>query len=1368
MNRFLQRRGDDERSSSTSSISLSAPASLATKVEVDTKCLRTPEAHWECEFADAHPCRKRLERLVDSVALEVVVTVAVLMDLIITVSSMIIGDEGEEPRGIFYLTAVLLIVLLIDVLLRMIKEGCLFFYKWLNWIEFLVAISGPLFMIIELFDKSASMGSKATFGRTIRPVLKVMRILRSCWNATMARGGVHGRIDRATDKLMDRLVQQYLGDILRIPPENCKVKISDGSFHLEKAQFRSNAFQGLHLPFTVLGGLIELVHVDFDLHEKRGDKKSGSSGADWSRARGLLIVIENLLLVVGPGHHQEYPEPPWTIDSVMECKKKLVEMVAKRIEALAKPKKSDGTEVKKVDGGKVSMKNVVERAKKRSKQVVENALSRGIHLAVRHIEIRYEDSTGALMDGQAILGGFQIGSLQLRAEAGGGDHGEADFRVDSRWRPGISEDVPEVGVPSSTCGGAASMATASTSAGGKGTGSRTTAPDSPSSKLGRGLSNTSQLYKSVYSSSGAAKPSLMQGVRVACDIEHISVYWDAELNGWEGVREGRLAHMLGEGIGTDYTKFLTMMRCRRLWERVRLSVCRDAGRHLVQKAGGNTTDRLLSQMRERCRRLRDRLCVHHYLLPPFAANFHMIVKRMQKEVTFSEFWMPVTDLDLRVPIIEMCMDLSQAKTLHRLLAFFKKWQRDDDRFQWRPPPHHTDFSRAFARWAYAVRWIQHSINPKYNWHSRAWLEMRRKAAIRSEYTLALCAVPQDQCLIDMLQVCIPLKEVLLTRQATASIIKAERQARAKLKRQRCCAKATSSFPTSSKSKSLDLDDLEEAQGNEESDLFREDSEGKADDKKPKAAKIPAEKAIQLRVHVDAIHILSCKSSTQVRQPLVKMEVTGLIVSAAKAAPLDVWLRLAPHNATAAAADREPFSFAVQGSVSDILGLCFAAPKEAPKLRRMVSRGVPSQKGSMRPCVPLRGAGKEVVALQFSAAQLNSFTPIESDCGESPSVNRGGKEDRSKVVKAQYWQLAAVVSPMEVRMCRPLLQELLLNYHPKQQELYRQQWSAHHRMTQDEQLEAESQDFKERLAEVRLRWYREKGKRWKNEKQYEKFSGKSTSASGNRIAAKILLAGGCQAQIYRPWSSQRWLSQTVRAPLGVIEVIRGGRPPTLRVHFHPVENTEGSGENKADVEEEGKWGYQQPSSEAKEPKRGGQQSPPRKGNGDESCVGQDAAITSSLRPAGSPLGLPVMPKQAPDGSGSHRESAVMLRPCVDKAVEGMTIFGCSDMAIASCESAMSRRPLVAGQPMRPGDPRKQYRDDLYQPMQPRKPEYDPMEWLGPLFDVSFEVVHGESIGLPKPEDASAYWKEKVFGDPYKPVDRQSYMVQGLTPRRFMNK
>jgi hypothetical protein len=404
-------------------------------VNIEAESLRHDDAYWETEhrtISGAAACHDRLVKISDSTFVEFGVNLVIAIDLILTFLSFVLPSEQSESEGVFVLSTLIVWVLLLDVIIRVLKDGTKFFLTFLNWVEFGVAIGGAAACIYEISQRASgedpARQNGASLGRVIRPALRVFRVFRGFFNFLGGRGGLKARLDASMDKIMDVFIRRMIKGILLVPGENVSIRPSSGEFHLEKAQVCSSNLDGLHLPLSLTAGIFDMIHFQL----KFGKIARGS--------HRLMIVIENVILVVGPGHHQESPAPAWEYDTVLAAKTKLINLACRWIEIFAKARKQpDPANAPKNPGSvRAEKKGISKWIKERGTKLLKNILSNGMHIAINNLEIRYEDDTSDICGPYRVLGGVVMETLQLRAVSARHRPHDASraFRTTGHWRPG--------------------------------------------------------------------------------------------------------------------------------------------------------------------------------------------------------------------------------------------------------------------------------------------------------------------------------------------------------------------------------------------------------------------------------------------------------------------------------------------------------------------------------------------------------------------------------------------------------------------------------------------------------------------------------------------------------------------------------------------------------------------------------------------------------------------------------------------------------------------------------------------------------------------------------------------------------------------
>jgi len=149
-----------------------------------------------------------------------------------------------------------------------------------------------------------------------------------------------------------------------------------------------------------------------------------------------------------------------------------------------------------------------------------------------------------------------------------------------------------------------------------------------------------------------------------------------------------------------------------------------------------------------------------------------------------------------------------------------------------------------------------------------------------------------------------------------------------------------------------------------------------------------------------------------RRELVRVEYDGMAMAAASAAPVPVWLRLAPPVAirrTAQSQSPEVFA-AVEVSIDTMRGVLSGAPSDAPRLRRMFG--------------PSKALQAEVNAAKRKLP--NGVVPILDPVVRWRCVWSAAEAalPDAVVTESRVLNFACCVQPLEVRVVTPLLKSVL--------------------------------------------------------------------------------------------------------------------------------------------------------------------------------------------------------------------------------------------------------------------------------------------------------------------------------------------------------
>eukprot|EP00931_Biecheleriopsis_adriatica_P050042 TRINITY_DN28962_c0_g2_i1.p1 TRINITY_DN28962_c0_g2~~TRINITY_DN28962_c0_g2_i1.p1 ORF type:complete len:1423 (-),score=264.23 TRINITY_DN28962_c0_g2_i1:187-4455(-) len=1150
-------------------------------VDINTKHLRDEKAFWAMEKKEVQGCQGRVGLFVDSVAWEIVVTFAVLTDLCLTIASFAVTEEVAESLWMFLVGSFIMVILCLDCFLRIFKDGCKYWKVPLNWIEFAVAAIGGTAVALDIYGRVTGSGAGdrnpgASLGRTIRPAIRFMRVFRSLFNFVAGRSGLKGKIDKGIDKLLDRLVRKQLGDLMLCPGDNITIKPSQGQFHMEKAQVRTSKLGQLHAPFTVAACVVDMVHFEFKL----GKLRVGT--------HRLMLVVENLILVVKPGHHNC---DSWDFDDVRNSKADTLRLVHRILEPGTKPRKTKVQEGQtnaqaqaQIPGSMRQQKKQSSAwAKKKMSGLLRDVLNNGLHFSVNNVEIRYEDDSSDICGPVRVVGGVSIERIQLRAVSAGQGHGREGnrFRAKGLWRPGLQGNA---------VGGA----------------------------------QLKSAFQGFVLSAMVSMKNLFDfshGVNGSLHGNGLSVYWDIVRDARRSVHlvpgetdpdygansSSRYGIRLKDGSGFKVSEFLKQRERLRKWEKVRLKLVEVIlERMLQQRQAREGVFASPHRLREKARRLRDTVGQHHYLVEPVDFNVHFLVLPSKGSGD-----KPNVDADIYLPEVSFLMDMAQMKSLFALLGYLQRWQREELAFQWRPAPlayrregdvNKSRLSRGRLLWAFAYRLVLKSIHPKYPWATLGWMGIRRVAAFRNALFEELMKPDPNWTRIEVLQVGLPLPEAIAVRKE-ALIEIATRKKEAKRQQRRvqilCCCKARSKAEEEAQEDAQDeeADEDEDAGSEGDEEEVEEETVGPQEEKevaitvndsnpslavsrrseaehlahhgsrhtltaeeKPKSLwrrlsltrvqgrtkdKLDVKAAlefvqIKFKLKTFCVDLLLEADRMKRRRALLRFGTVGMEALAVKGAPYELWSLLAPPIVVTSStlSDDKIFLYpAVAVRVNEASAVFSAAPNQAPELRSVLAF-------DRKFYSPGRSSHHRRPAVQIKAAQLKNVAMTEEEAAQSIWGRLGAKAIPSP------WQLSVCVEPFQANLCKPFLFKLkwlVGNY------LNVPIINPAERIANELPGARDLEDPCNLWVHLdQLRKKRQKRKKAMGmAKKIEMGMGqRGPLANGQRFTGSIVLPGGLKAMITDIYTSGRWVQVKVNVPPGSTNFKREGWPIELAGGYRP--------------------------------------------------------------------------------------------------------------------------------------------------------------------------------------------------------------------------
>eukprot|EP00931_Biecheleriopsis_adriatica_P061226 TRINITY_DN36804_c0_g1_i1.p1 TRINITY_DN36804_c0_g1~~TRINITY_DN36804_c0_g1_i1.p1 ORF type:complete len:1197 (+),score=244.75 TRINITY_DN36804_c0_g1_i1:67-3657(+) len=185
------------------------------------------------------------------------------------------------------------------------------------------------------------------------------------------------------DALIKNFFDKKVGDFLQVDAGNLHVDPASGQLLLKKASFKSDVFDGLHLPVTLKGGFIDEMSFNLEL----GVFSSGGTAK---------VTIKNVFFVLGP-HVTD-----WSYNHVLACKTKLVDLIQKILDLKPKKKKK---KVKAADAN-----GWMQDVQTKIKQDMMKKIAEMIEVQVSNIHFRFED---AVTQSVPFACGFKIGYIAV-------------------------------------------------------------------------------------------------------------------------------------------------------------------------------------------------------------------------------------------------------------------------------------------------------------------------------------------------------------------------------------------------------------------------------------------------------------------------------------------------------------------------------------------------------------------------------------------------------------------------------------------------------------------------------------------------------------------------------------------------------------------------------------------------------------------------------------------------------------------------------------------------------------------------------------------------------------------------------------------
>jgi len=415
--------------------------------------------------------------------------------------------------------------------------------------------------------------------------------------------------------MLKKFFDKKLGDFIKA--DEMKFEPGKGYIGIKKAEFKTETFDHLHLPFALKGGFI--------------DEMSVSLPVSMFTTSPAKVVIKNVFFVFGT-HATD-----WTWDDVHKCKTKLVDLIMKIYELKPVKKAKSKKEQAQANGWLADTK------KKFMEDLAKKFLGM-LEVEISNIHFRFEDS---LTQVHPFAAGFKMGSIIVNSKANA-----SQLRTTGDWK---------------------------------------------------------------HSPERHADPFFCQSVMV----RRISSYWD--------IGEG--TNLFGSSVVPGQQVFQKFMKLntREIW---RLAAVENI---LKLFPPDHPRRKYLEGPR-----FRERLDYHSYILFPASLNAHITVNRPSDAMRLQKA--PMKDADVIFDPVEVALDSEQIRSLNELLAYQKKFKRQDELFRTRP-------KEAISKYLQAMDSTRAKSNSSSS-PSPAEQERRKKLVVRSWWHHAfqgvriMCVIPK--------------------------------------------------------------------------------------------------------------------------------------------------------------------------------------------------------------------------------------------------------------------------------------------------------------------------------------------------------------------------------------------------------------------------------------------------------------------------------------------------------------------------------------------------------------------------------------------------------------------------------------------------
>lgn len=546
---------------------------------------------------------------------------------------------------------------------------------------------------------------------------------------------------------------------------------------------------------------------------------------------------------------------------------------------------------------------------------------------------------------------------------------------------------------------------------------------------------------------------------------------------------------------------------------------------------------------------------------------------------------PQLDVDVQVNDVSLLIDVRQLKSVAALVGYLKRWIREDRTFYWAVPPKHlwhaadisalSGLTMVRLRWFYALRLVLQGIHNRYPWRTLGWIQMRRLASMRRALSDELLGKHPSEERVEVLQMALPLADVLAVRKQAYIEIKTRRKLERKQRsraRTSCLSKICRGGGSSGASHHDDHDDPDDleqvAEGYDDQQDGQDNGEGYED--KHESTSMGDAQDVKLQINTAntksatatkkgeelninaALEFAQCNlnvsrfcadllleptTGRKSRRVVMRCAAVGTEALAVHGAPYKIWCCLA--SPTVVAAMKAGSSLhklpAIRLQVFEANAVFAGAPNDASNLRSLLCRDgkrAPQENGEPRPMFQLR------------ASVLENVPMTELEARQSPWGRRG------VTTLPSPWHIAACCEAFEANVCKAFLMKLkqmvmsfLAVPFLSPADIARRNMKGTHDLEDPCFLWIQIEDFRQKRTR--------RMKNIKFAKKVEQALGqRGPIGDGKRFSGHMLFPSGFRATVVDAYHANKWMLIRAVLPPGSSDLQRDSWPPHIGIGYRP--------------------------------------------------------------------------------------------------------------------------------------------------------------------------------------------------------------------------